>query len=154
MCRILSPLRNLLRAQHGTQTVEFAMILPVLLLLLFGMIDFGRGYFSWLIITNGAREGARAASVGKTASVINTKVQDSISGLYTTSIVSGTCPTTEGAVCITTANAGGASGTAVTVNVRYNFKFLVIPSLMTLIGPSTIITGVFPLNASATMRLE
>jgi Flp pilus assembly protein TadG len=44
---------------EGISSVEFAIILPVLLLLVFGMIQFGLGFWLTQIITNGAREGAR-----------------------------------------------------------------------------------------------
>ena len=143
--------RKLLRSQSGTQTVEFAMVLPLLLLLIFGMIDFGRGYFSWLIITNGAREGARAASVGKTSSVITAKVEESVTGLAP---LSPGCGSQEGALCVKVTNPQGASGTSVIVDVTYNFKYLVIPGLMSLVGASSLPGGTFPLTAHATMRLE
>jgi Flp pilus assembly protein TadG len=147
-------LRKLHRAENGTQTVEFALLLPVLLLLIFGMIDFGRGYFSWLIITNGAREGARAASVGKPLTTISTRVQAAVTGLPVGSVTTGTCPTTAGALCISAVNVQGGSGTSVTVHVTYNFSFLVVPRLVSLVGASTLPGGAFPLRAHATMRLE
>jgi hypothetical protein len=44
---------------HGLSSVEMAIVLPVLLLLIFGMIQFGLGWRLSQVITNGAREGAR-----------------------------------------------------------------------------------------------
>jgi Flp pilus assembly protein TadG len=38
---------------------EFALILPLLLLILLGVVDFGRVFYYWTSISNGAREGAR-----------------------------------------------------------------------------------------------
>jgi Flp pilus assembly protein TadG len=43
--------------------VEFALILPVLLLILFGTIEFGRVYSQWQVYNGAAREGARCAAV-------------------------------------------------------------------------------------------
>ena len=44
---------------HGNAAVEFGLVLPLLLALLLGMIDYGYVYFTKLTITNAAREGAR-----------------------------------------------------------------------------------------------
>jgi Flp pilus assembly protein TadG len=43
--------------------VEFALILPLFLLLVFGTLEFGRAYFDMHLITNAAREGARHGSL-------------------------------------------------------------------------------------------
>jgi len=45
--------------------VEFALILPILLLLLFGILEYGRLFFAWISIENSARVGARYASTGE-----------------------------------------------------------------------------------------
>ncbi len=48
---------------RGAAAVELALILPVLLLLIGGIVDFGRAFFAQIIITNAASEGARAGVV-------------------------------------------------------------------------------------------
>lgn len=45
--------------ERGQALVEFALILPVLVLILMGVFDFGRAFFAYNAISNGAREGAR-----------------------------------------------------------------------------------------------
>jgi len=55
--------KRFLRGSKGANAVEFALIAPVFLLLLFGMIEFGLIFSDWLILTNGVREGARAGVV-------------------------------------------------------------------------------------------
>ena len=45
--------------ERGQSLVEFALILPVLMLILMGVFDFGRAFFAYNAISNGAREGAR-----------------------------------------------------------------------------------------------
>jgi len=45
--------------------VEFALVLPILLLLLFGILEYGRLFFAWISIENAARIGARYASTGE-----------------------------------------------------------------------------------------
>lgn len=48
--------------EQGANLVEFALVLPLLILLLVGVADFGRAFNSYLVITNASREGARFAS--------------------------------------------------------------------------------------------
>ena len=50
-----------LRCRAGQSLVEMAMALPLLALLTFGLLDFGRAYFFQVSVTNAAREGARVA---------------------------------------------------------------------------------------------
>ena len=52
--------------QRGEALVEFALLAPVVILLLLAMVDFGRIFDAWLVTTNAAREGARYAAVYST----------------------------------------------------------------------------------------
>jgi Flp pilus assembly protein TadG len=52
---------------RGIAAVEFGLILPVLLLVLFGIVNFGLLFYDQSIITNAAREGARWASINSSA---------------------------------------------------------------------------------------
>jgi TadE-like protein len=52
---------NRWRGRAGQSLVEMAMVLPILAILTFGLVDFGRGYYFQVSITNAAREGARVA---------------------------------------------------------------------------------------------
>jgi len=54
-----------LKGQEGASTVEFALIAPVLIMIIFAVFQFGLAYNSYLAISHAAREGARLASVGK-----------------------------------------------------------------------------------------
>ncbi len=47
------------RRSRGQELVEFALVLPLLILILFGAIDLGRVFHAAITITNAAREGAR-----------------------------------------------------------------------------------------------
>ena len=51
----------------GAAVVEFALILPLLLLVLFGIIDFGRALNNQITLTQAAREGVRVASLRVTS---------------------------------------------------------------------------------------
>jgi Flp pilus assembly protein TadG len=48
---------------EGQSLVELVIILPILLIILLGVIDFGRVFYAYVTITNAAREGARYGSM-------------------------------------------------------------------------------------------
>lgn len=50
------------KARPGQALVELAIALPLLALMLFGLVDFGRAYFQYIAVVNTAREGARSAA--------------------------------------------------------------------------------------------
>lgn len=56
-------LKRLLKENRGQAMVEFALVLPVLLLLVCGIIDFGWLYFNQLTLNHAAIEGARYAAI-------------------------------------------------------------------------------------------
>lgn len=60
---------------RGQALVEFALVLPVFLLLILGVFDFGRLIFLHTSMTNGAREGARLATVNQDVSLIEERIE-------------------------------------------------------------------------------
>jgi Flp pilus assembly pilin Flp len=58
----VSSLRALQDDERGTTLIEFALVVPVILLLLVGCLDFARGVNAYVIVANASREGARYAS--------------------------------------------------------------------------------------------
>jgi Flp pilus assembly protein TadG len=57
--------RSSANSDRGATAVEFALLLPLLLLLVFGIVDFGRAINAQITITQAAREGARALALGQ-----------------------------------------------------------------------------------------
>ncbi len=55
---------------RGQSLVEFAVVLPIFLLVVCGLFDLGRGVFVYTSLTNAAREGARLAIVNQDATLI------------------------------------------------------------------------------------
>src|SRR4051812_48896404 len=53
------------RRRKGQTLAEFAITLPTLLLIMFGIIEFGRVFQAWVTLQNSAREAARYASTGQ-----------------------------------------------------------------------------------------
>lgn len=128
------------RSERGQALAEFAMILPVFFLLLFSLVDFGRAFYTWLVLTNAAREGARVGAVQGNAAAINTRVQESTSTLNATSLTTALT------------NVQGARGTTVTVALNYNFRYVTpIGAIAGMFG-RTLRTPV--ITASSSMRLE
>ena len=60
---------------HGQALVEFALVLPIFLVLILGVFDFGRLIFLHTSMTNGAREGARLATVNQDVSMIEERIE-------------------------------------------------------------------------------
>ena len=56
--------RKILSGEKGASAVEFAIILPILVMLIFGSVQFGVAYNKYIAVTHAVREGARLAAVG------------------------------------------------------------------------------------------
>lgn len=63
------------RRQRGAAAVEMAIMLPLLLLVIGGIVDFGRFFLSDIQLANAAREGARVAVIGQDAAAIDARVR-------------------------------------------------------------------------------
>ncbi|MCA9188124.1 MAG: pilus assembly protein [Pirellulaceae bacterium] len=69
--------RNRRRTRLGAAAVEFAIVAPIFILLVFGMIEYGRMVMVQQVITNASREGARVAVVdGSTTTTVEDTVDD------------------------------------------------------------------------------
>jgi len=64
--------------------VDFALILPLLLVILFGMLDFGRAIYAYNTINNAARSGARVAIVDQNLARIEDTAKDHAVALVVT----------------------------------------------------------------------
>jgi len=75
----------------GAAAVEFALVLPVLLLVLFGIIDFGRAYNMQIALTQASREGVRGLALGTTSNPTSV-VQSAAYPVTGVSVAYVTCP--------------------------------------------------------------
>lgn len=82
-------------SQRGASAVEFALILPLLLSVIFAIIDFGWWFFTDMHVTNAARDGARRGAVtdGTNTAVAEARVNEALgqSGLTGSAGVEATC---------------------------------------------------------------
>ena len=70
-----------LKRRRGATIVEFALIVPFVLAILIGIMEFGWLIKNHLLLANGTREGARTASIGKSTSEIQTRIMNSVQPL-------------------------------------------------------------------------
>ena len=54
-----------IKSENGASAVEFALVMPLLFVLIFGIIEFGIFLYDKAVITNASREGARAGVVAR-----------------------------------------------------------------------------------------
>ena len=71
----MAPIRRRHSDESGAEIIEFSLVLPLLLLLVLGIFDFGLVFRAYEIITNAAREGARLSVLsGYTTTDVQTRV--------------------------------------------------------------------------------
>lgn len=138
--------RRGLRSDSGAAAVEFAIIAPLLFLLIFGLIDFGLAINARIVTANAAREGARVASLGGTEAQIRAQVASASSTLDQSRVtVTVTCKTPTNSNCTTYAADAESGGTAI-VTVTYLYKWV------TFVGAS--FGGDTSITRSSQMRIE
>jgi Flp pilus assembly protein TadG len=127
-------IRLLRREQRGTAVVEFALVAPILFLLVFGILDFGRALNYYNQLTQLAGQGARAAAVDNnpdgTGPASGKSIQSQLANNYATGGIKNGIN-----VCITNASKP-AAGQPVTVQATYKFTFL--PLISAALGSPTI----------------
>lgn len=131
--------------------IEAAMTLPLLLLVCVGIIEFGRLYQTWQVMTNAAREGARIAVLPSLPSGgVDARVRQYLQsgGLNSDSTV-GVNVT---AMNVSLGSGGTASGSRVTVT--YPFTFMVLQPIAQLVVSGATAGAPITLEAASTMRNE
>jgi Flp pilus assembly protein TadG len=142
------------KRQEGASAVEFAIILPLLLILVFGIIEFSILFYDKAMITNASREGARAGIVYSyqdggpnhpvDADITAAIVQYCQDHLITFGSGTLTIPAP--------VRTGDSPGDSLTVTVNYQYNFLVFDSLLSLVGGS--LSNGISLDAVTVMRME
>lgn len=133
-------LRKGLRSESGASAVEFALLLPVLMMILFGIIEFGFALYQQAILTNASREGARLGIVQSVPAITTAQINAAIDNYLTPT---GINPTNVSRTIV----AGGVTGTPVRVTLTLPYTFMVLPGL-------TSVVPTINLNAWTEMRHE
>jgi Flp pilus assembly protein TadG len=109
------------RRERGAAAVEFAIIFPLLFLVIAGLVDFGRFFFDQIQLTNAAREGARAAIVMASNNDVIARAAAATGGVPSVTVsVAASC------------TSGSTSNASVVVQAPFNW--LVLGPAMTIIG--------------------
>ncbi len=142
------------KGEKGQALVEFALLVPIFLILLFAIVDFGMGFYSWITVTNSAREGARIGAVQATEQQIvdrvhatsdlineDTKMTVTVGcGPWSDPPPTGTCPT--------------QPGESVVVKVDYDYDLITPLASLVAFLSGDIIGPTLTLSSTAEMRLE
>ncbi len=119
MSRIFSIARRFRRNERGQALVEFALVVPLLLIMVMAIIDFGRAWNLHQTITDAAREGARQSVIG------NAVTQDSAVAIVAGVIrASGFDPALATVGFPDGFKTGRGFPTTVTIEMPYRFGFL------------------------------
>ena len=124
--------------QLGQSLAEFAIVVPIFLIVVFGVVDFSLGLRAWLTITNASREGARVLVLGQTCARVTNQTKTVAASLNP--------PVT---VTITPSTCTGVTGDAMSVTVTYTYK-----SVTPLGHFAQLLTGPITMSSTSTMRHE
>ncbi len=119
------------RRTPGQALVEFALVLPVLLVILMGLFDFGRAVYAYTTVSNSAREALRVAIVDQNAAKVVAEGKQAAMGLPPSSVnVVFTTPGCTGTVLI---------GCPAQVTVDHQWQ-AITPIIGQIVGPITLST--------------
>jgi Flp pilus assembly protein TadG len=143
-------MRRKYTSQRGASAVEFALILPILMLILWGIIEFSLLLYNQQVITNASREGARAGIVSQDPRVTDAEITNIVSGYCANHLISF------GGTGLDIPPPGRPDGTSfgnrLIVTVNYQYQFLAFQGIAnTFFGGSF---GEIPLSAVTVMRYE
>lgn len=136
------------RCQQGAALLEAAITIPLILMVCIGIFEFGRAYQTWQVLTNAAREGARAAViVGTTDADVTTRVRNYMQG--------GALPNYGTATVTITHNVpltGPDTGSR--VQIDYPFSFIVLQPVVRLVVRNANTGAPITMHSAALMRNE
>lgn len=145
--------------ERGAEAVEFALVVPIFLLLVFGVVDFGYMINRDTMVNNASREGARLGAVDTSANDIECKVRQELATVEpvggganckptpTLIAVSIKCLKADGTACTGTYPTDAVSGGTVIVKVDFQHSWI------TPVG-GTLMPGGMTLSKTTEMRIE
>lgn len=138
-------------SERGAVLLETALTLPLLLLVTIGIVEVGRAYQTWQVLTNAAREGARVAVL---PGIGDEAVRERVRAY----MQAGRLPAAEAATITITRDHEIAIGTgwatASRVEIGYPFTFIALGPVAELVTAGSTAGDPLTVRASATMRNE
>lgn len=141
------------KRERGAAAVEFALILPLLVVLVFGIIEFSILFYNKAMITNASREGARAGIVYNFPNRPSAADITDIVNSYCASHLITFANPAQGPITVVN-GIGGGSGANLTVTVTYDYDFLVLPNFLGAFFSNANFGNSITLGATTVMRLE
>ncbi len=141
----LGSLHRRTRRSRGMAMVEFVLILPALLVILFGILEFGVLFFQWQTLSNAAREGARDAIVFRKdcdSAALQTIIEQTVIDYADAANIT----VAPGDISISGLCTG--TGLPAQVQVSHDFTFHVLPGFLASFTPT------IPLVGTSEMRNE
>ncbi|MDH5299504.1 MAG: pilus assembly protein [Desulfobulbaceae bacterium] len=124
---------SFLRTEHrekGASLIEFALILPLLLVVLFGIIEFGFILYDQAMLTNAAREGARFGVVARAPRHSVDEIRNEVNTYCATYLVSFGGPVSPVVTVTPDPTATALFGDDLTVSVTFRYTFLFVPNFV------------------------
>ena len=143
--------RSLVRSESGAELVEFALLLPFLLIVIGGIVDFARLFQAYEVVTNAAREGARMASMPGYELNDYQVPRQRVADYLVAGGVTGVHVATFNLVPISLGVDGG-NGSGVRVNVAYTHDFMFVGPVFGLINRT--FTNSLTFNTTSIIRTE
>lgn len=150
-----SALIKAMKPERGQAIVEFALVLPLLIVFMFGLVEFSLVLYNQNMITNAAREGARVSGLfradpvtGNYSPFTDAEVQLVVANYLNNRLVSfGAHPNPPAAQVVPASITGANRGQTRTVTQPYTYTFLVLPNFLAL-------GNGISLTSQAQMRIE
>ena len=139
--------RRGLRGSSGQSLAEFALAVPMLLLLVIGMVEFARGWMVKQVITNVAREGARLA-------VLPTSTQAGVAARVDSLLSEAGINPANATVTLSVCDGTGCQGQPDEVRVQVPYQFALIGPALTLVCGGSCPLGTVNLSSTSRMRNE
>lgn len=141
------------RQEEGASLIEAAFVLPIMLFVCIGILEFGRAYQAWQVVTNASREGARVA-------VLPEYPDDAVISRVKTYLTNGGLDpkaVTDAQVLITASSipvSGTVTASAASIRVEYPFQFMVLQPIAQLVVKDSKAGEAFTMVATTVMRNE
>lgn len=161
------------RGQLGQSLVEFSLIIPLLLILVFGVIDFGMGLRAYISVSQATREAARFGSIGSNPGTFTAGGSGECNGSTTTTVVGRVCSTLDGlgltniqsvsvqscttaspAVCSTATLANMTSGKSLKVTANYQYHYITPVRRLVNFFSGGAIGSTLSITSATDMRIE